>query len=267
MDFTQTLQSLEPIFVQAGELACKMQRGVERHNKYNTGNPAADIVTAADLAVQELLLEAMSKTDLINCRLLAEENTPLTDKFNEQGQYYLAIDPIDDTAIYAKDGQYFSQIISLHDGKKFLYMFVQFPALNWTHRIIHNNYFVSGQTPNFPLPPEAEKIIVYWSGSPEKNLPEKLYTELKNKGLSFAPVAALSKDVGSIAMFASNRVAGVYQENMNVYDALTEYNIALAKGLSVYAAGSSGTLDLSNIQKRQNGLYYPGYCLELNNLA
>ena len=44
MNLVETLQSLEPIFVEAGKLALKMQKGVDYHNKYSTGNPLADIV-------------------------------------------------------------------------------------------------------------------------------------------------------------------------------------------------------------------------------
>ncbi len=265
MDFLETLQTLEPVFIEAGKLAYKMQSGVEQHNKYNTGNPVTDIVTAADLAVQEFLLEAMSKTDLINCRLIAEENTTLTKNFNEQGQYYLAIDPIDDTAIYAKNGKYFSQIISLHDGKNLLYMFIRFPALNWTHKIINNTYSVSGDTPDFSLPPEAKNTIVYWSGDPEKNISPELLIKLNNKGINFTQIHGISKDVGSIAMLVCDKVAGVYQENPNVYDGLSEYNIALAKGLPIYETWVNGTLDLQNIEKRESGLFYPGHYLVLNN--
>ncbi|OGY79823.1 MAG: hypothetical protein A3B74_04170 [Candidatus Kerfeldbacteria bacterium RIFCSPHIGHO2_02_FULL_42_14] len=263
MNLIETLQNLEPLFIKAGALACKMQKGVKQYNKFNTGNPISDIVTEADLAVQELLLQAMSKTGLVDCFLMAEEKTPLTNRFNKQGKYYLAIDPIDDTAIYAKNGKFFSQIISLHDGKNFLYMFCQFPALNWIHKVVNNNYSVSGQTPYFSLPSQAKNTLVYWSGDPEKNIPKELFTKLRDKGLNFSQIKSLSQDVGSIAMLASNRVAGVYQEDMNVYDGLTEYNIGLAKGLEVHAKGAGGRVDLLNIQQRATGLYYPGYCLEL----
>ena len=91
MDLIKTLQNLEPVFIQAAQLALKMQGGVEHHNKFNTGNELADIVTEADLAVQEFLLKAISKTDLVNCCLLAEEDTPSTEKFNKQGKYYLCL--------------------------------------------------------------------------------------------------------------------------------------------------------------------------------
>ncbi|MEK9181462.1 MAG: inositol monophosphatase family protein [Patescibacteria group bacterium] len=261
MNLIETLQNLEPIFIEAGQLAYKMQKGVSNHSKHNTGNNVIDIVTEADLAVQEFLLEAISKTDLVNCCLMAEENTPSVKKFNEQGKYYLAVDPIDGTAVYAKGGPYFSVIISLHDGKKNLYTFIYFPVFNWTHRIINEKHSVEGKTPEFTLPTEYKNSIIYWTGDPEKTIPE-LYNELKNKGIIFTKIG---QDVGSIAPFVLNRVVGIYKENINVYDGMVEFDIATARGLKIYSAGADGKLDLSNIKKREWGLYYPGYYLALNN--
>src|SRR5258708_14860474 len=260
----EILQKLQPTFIKAGELACKMQKGVHHHNKFNSGNHAADIVTEADLAVQELLLGAISKTDLINCQLLGEEDTPLTKKFNNHGKYYLAIDPIDDTAIYAKGGKYFSQIITLHDGVDVLFLFVRYPALDWTHIVVKNNYSVIGNTPEFSLISEAKQTIIYWVGDPERTFPSELLTKIKNKGFRFAKLKTLSKDIANIPLFVRHEVAGVYQENPNVYDGLTEYTIGLTKSLNIYTDSDDGRMDLTNIKTRETGLYYPGYYLALN---
>lgn len=213
--------------------------------------------------MQEFLLQEILKTDLANCRLLAEEDTPSVNKFNERGKYYLVLDPIDNTAIYARGGRDFCVIVSLHDGKKPLYTFVYFPALNWTHRMVHNTYTVTKQSPNFTLPPGAESAIIYWAGNPEKTIP-KLYNDLKKQGLNFATIPIISRDFGSIAMLACNKVAGIYREDPNVYDGLVELHMALAKGLKIYSGGPNGALDLSDIKKRESGLYYPGYYLALN---
>ncbi len=257
MDLIKTLENLEPIFIQAGKLALKMQENVISHNKFNTGNSAADIVTEADLAVQEFLLNEMLKTDLINCYLLAEENTVSAKKFNEEGKYFLSIDPIDDTALYAKGKEHFSTIISLHDGHKFLYMFIYFPAWDWIHKIVNDDYSIIGEAPN--LPDNAKDTILCWSGNPEKNIPEEVLNELKKRGIKFGSLRGIYPDLGSIAMFANNKIAGIYHENPNVYDGLVEYNIALAKGLKTY----SSPIDLTNIAKRETGFYYPGYYLAL----
>ena len=111
----QILERLEQVFRKAAELALRMQGNVKHHNKYSTGNDLVDIVTEADLAVQEFLLTEISKTDMVQCRLLGEEDTPQVRKFNESGKYYLAIDPIDGTANYAKGGRVWSTIITLHE--------------------------------------------------------------------------------------------------------------------------------------------------------
>ncbi len=265
MNLVKTLQKLEPIFIEAGKLAVKMQKGVDHHNKYNTGNPLADIVTAADLAVQEFLLKEMIKTELVNCHLLAEENTPLAKKFNEQGKYYLGIDPIDGTATYAKGGKCFSTIISLHDGKNILYMFGYYPVLNWSYRVADNHYSTSGETPSEILSPNLGNTVVYWGGNPEKNLPEQIYKELKDKGINFKKVLDIGDDVDSITMLALGKVAGTYNENPNVYDGISEFSIASAQGLQIFSGGPTGKFDLSNFQKRESGFYYPGWYLTLKN--
>ena len=257
MDLIETLQNLEPIFIQAGKLALKMQKNIDSHNKFNTGNPAADIVTEADLAVQEFLLNEIVKTDLINCHLLAEENTISTKGFNEKGEYFLGIDPIDDTAIYAKGKEHFSTIISLHDGKKLLYMFIYFPAWDWIHKIVNNNYITLGEAPN--LPDNVKDTILYWSGNPEENIPKEVLDELEKRGIKFSCLKGTNPDIGTIAMFACNKIAGIYHEDPNVYDGLVEYDIASAKGLKIY----SSSINLTNIAKRETGLYYPGYYLAL----
>lgn len=262
MNLVETLENLEPIFIEAAQLALKMQKGVGHRNKTNTGNEFADIVTEADLAVQEFLLKEIIKTDLVNCRLLAEENTTFTDRFNTQGKYYLSIDPIDGTATYAVGGEYFSTIIMLHDGKNILYMFDYFPVFNYFHKIVNNNYSTSGKAPDFSLPFETKNTIVYWSGNPGKNIPE-LYNELKNKGFDFKKVTDISNNLDATTLFTQNKVAGIYHENSNVYDGIVDLGIALAKGYKVYQGGPNGSFDLTNIQKREIGLYYPGYYLAL----
>ena len=266
MDLIKTLENLEPVFIKAGKLALDMQSKVHFHNKYSTGNPVTDIVTDADLAVQEFILEAMTKTDLINCRLLAEESTPSTSKFNELGKLYLGIDPIDDTAIYAKGGKHFSTLISLHDEKNILYMFIYYPAWNWIHKVVNGVYSTEGKIPEEILAQKTQNTIIYWRGDPEKNLPKEILEELKIKGVNYKKVTDFSSDFGSIALFVSGKVAGVYSEDANTYDGLAELSIAEAKGLKIYRGGQNGNLDLTNVAKRDTGLYYPGYYLALNNI-
>ena len=264
MNSVKILQSLEPIFIKAGQLALEMQKGIGSHNKFNTGSPTADIVTEADFAVQEFLLKEIIKTELVQCRLLAEEDTMLTKNFNESGEQYLGIDPIDDTAIYASEKKHWSTIVSLHDGDKILYMFIYFPSWNWIIRIVNDACTIVGETPDLSDFKGSPTDIIYWSGDPEANLPSDVLDLIKQKGLTFRKVRDASSDLGSIALFACKKVAGIYHENMNTYDGLTELAIARTRGLKIHSDNFNGKpLNLSNIQKRETGLYYPGYYLAI----
>src|SRR5262245_33661912 len=150
------LESLEPAFVRAGQAALRMQKGIKYYSKLETGDPAVDIVTEADLATQEAVLTAMRSTPLVGCRLLAEEDTESVKLFAPESNLYIGIDPIDGTAIYARGGA-------------------------------------------------------------------------------------------------------------NVYDGCVEYVIASGRAQPVYSDSMSGNLQLSDIRRREKGLYYPGHYLVLSN--
>jgi hypothetical protein len=259
----ETLTKLESVFIQAGELAVKMQRTTKHHNKINTGINAVDIVTEADLAVQEFLLSEMAKTELVNCRLLAEENTPSVSKFTGTNGFFLAIDPIDGTAIYARGGKSFNVIISLHDGKNLLYTFKYFPVYAWTQKIIGKNYSTVGVQPKFESTLAEKNIILFYRGNPEKTLGD-VYKDLTEKGLKFINCSETMEDVDEQAMFICKQIAGFYSEDPNVYDGIVALSVALATNRKIYSSKANDLLDLTNIQKRESGFYYPGYYLALN---
>jgi len=264
VDFVKILQNLEPVFKEAGQLALKMQQGVRSHDKQDTQYDFINIVTEADFAVQEFILQKIVNTDLILCRLLAEEDTPSTNKFNEQGKYYLSIDPIDGTASYARGDKRFSVIIALHDGEKFLYTFVYYPAMNITVKVVNGKYFFDGEIPDFSLSPDAQKTIVYWLGDLKKNISSEIYDKLQKDGFMFKNILELHPNPDSILMLAGGCVAGLYREDMNAYDGMVEFNIAKAKGLKVYPENFENLLNLKDIKQKKSDLYYSGYYLVLN---
>ena len=259
----ECLEGLEPAFVQASQRALRMQKGVQSFNKLQTGNPAIDIVTEADLATQELILKAMRSTALTGCRLLAEEDTESVQAFAAESNLYLGLDPIDGTAVYARGAQHFSTIVSLHNGEDFLYMFIHFPAWDWTLKVARGKYVAVGTAPKLPVLNDAERSIIYWSGKPESNMPAELLSALDINGLRLRRMSSVAKGVETIELFATNKIAGVYYENMNVYDGCAEYAIASGRGQPVYSNVGSGKLRLSDIRSSQKGLYYPGYYLVL----
>jgi len=267
MDPVKILQNLKPQFIKAGKLACQMQGTIKPQYKSNTGNPFVDIVTKADFKVQEFLLQAIAETELINCKLFAEENTPTVTKFKGSNKFYLMIDPINGTSLYANKSKHFDMVISLHDGKNLLYTLKHYPALNWTHEIVGNNYFVTGQTPKFNLPAVAKQSIVYYEGNPKQFSPD-VYARLEAKGIVFRKKPDISSDYGATTMYLANQVAGYYDENANVYDGLVSMHFAIAKGYKIYSGDSLGReFSLFGIKKRTSGFYYPGYYLALSELA
>ena len=261
----ECLENLEPIFVQAGQAARRMQGSVKRYNKLQTGNPAIDIVTEADLATQESILGAMRSTSLIGCRLLAEEDTKSVQAFASESNFYLGIDPIDGTAVYARGGEHFSSIVSLHNGEKFLYMFIYFPAWDWTLKIARGRYTASGGPPNLSMFDRLERTVAFWSGNPTATISSETLAAIKAKGLEFRKMSSLGIRSGTIELFALGKIAGVYYENMNVYDGCAEYVIASGRGQPLYSDSTSGNLQLSDIRQSAKGNYYPGYYLVLTN--
>ena len=219
--------------------------------------------TEADLATQEAILKALRSTPLIGCRLLAEEDTASVEAFAAESNFYLALDPIDGTAVYARGGEHFSTIVSLHDGDDFLYMFIHFPAWDFTLRIARGKYVAVGTTPKLPALDDSENTIVYWSGNPERNLAKEILLDVESNGLKFRRMSSFGNVVGSIELFAASKIAGVYYENMNVYDGCAEYAIASGRGQPLYSDRTSRKLHLSDIRRNQKGLYYPGYYLVL----
>jgi fructose-1,6-bisphosphatase/inositol monophosphatase family enzyme len=256
----ECLEKLEPTFVHAGQTALRMQGSVTSYNKLETGNPAVDIVTDADLATQETILCAMKSTNLARCRLLAEEDTGSVKAFAPTSNFYIGIDPIDGTAVYAKGREHFSTIISLHDGEKFLYIFIYFPAWRWALKIARGKYTVSGGPPKLSAFEDAERAILYWSGDPKAHIPAETLSAIKANRFEFRKMSSFGIRSGTIELFASRRIAGVYYEDMNVYDGCAEYAIASGRGQPLYSK-----LQLSNIRRSEKGLYYPGYYLVLTN--
>jgi len=229
MNILEEIQKLEPTVKEAGQLAVKMQKTAKHRNKFNSGNAIVDIVTEADLAVQEFLLRELVKTPLADCKLLAEENTPTAEKFTGKLDYYLAIDPIDGTAIYARGLDFFSTIISVHDGEKPIYHFKYFPLLNWTQKIVENNYESTGNIPTLNLPAISDKTIIFYQGEPEKKL-GKIYDELISQGLTFSTVSSITENVDGTSLFILGEVAGYYCQDLNAYDALVNLHYAQATG-------------------------------------
>ena len=119
-------------------------------------------------------------------------------------------------------------------------------------------YVSVGTPPKLPVLDDSQNTIIYWSGSPERNLAKQILVNVEANGLKFRRMSSFGKVVGSIELFAAGKIAGVYYENMNVYDGCAEYAIPSGRGQPLYSDRTSGKLHLSDIRRSQKGLYYPG---------
>jgi fructose-1,6-bisphosphatase/inositol monophosphatase family enzyme len=261
-DYIKILISLEPAFERAGELALEMRGRAATSTKSDTGIAEVDIVTEADVAVQEALLSALAATPLADCQLLAEEETPSVSKFKGTNDFRLTIDPIDGTIIYAGGGRFFSVIVGLHDATGPLYTYCRYPAARWTRRIVTGEGVRDfGETPDVPVLPgiDPSRTIAYTYGEPEV-LAKDAYAELSGLGYVFRQRRTVSLEAGSTTMFYLKKVAGMYVGNPNAYDGLGGLHFARERGLTVRS-----TIDISRPLRQPEGWYYPGWYVALWN--
>jgi 3'(2'), 5'-bisphosphate nucleotidase len=100
----------------AGSVARRMRNFNIALEGKHSGSSSTDALTLADLTVQELLVGALRDGDPLfrHCRIEAEESTGDLARFAKDGQYTLALDPIDGTKQYRdKTGNGYSIILTL----------------------------------------------------------------------------------------------------------------------------------------------------------
>jgi hypothetical protein len=254
--YLNVLVSFEPIFEQAADLACDLRNKVSSYNKSQTGAEGLDIVTDADLQVQEFILLKLVETPLVDCELIAEESTPSVSKFKGTNGLVLSVDPIDGTAIYVDGGKFFSLIIGMHNKKDLLYTYYRYPLLDWTKRIVKNRAEDIGDLPEVKIKPGIEpmNMIAYLAHVKPDKLPVDIEEKLKSRGLSVHDRKDISDEATMTALLYLGKIAGVCVQNPIAYDCLGVLHYAYATGgFEIYS-----TVDLSKPTKGPFGIYYPG---------
>ena len=254
------LISLEPVFKRAGELALRMRKTAKSKSKYNTGVAGIDIVTEADLAVQEEILSEIIKTKLIECKIFAEENTELVKNFKGTNGLTLTLDPIDGTALYASIGNFYSTIVCLNDGKNPLYTFCYYPEFNWARRITENGVEDFGDFPKVNIKEDLDlsKTITYIGKRGTKNMDPDIYKKITDQGYVFSEVSNITDDAGPAVLFFLNKVAGYFKDIPNPYDGLCVLHYGQVKKDKTYS-----TVDLSSTEIGDHGPHYSGWYLVL----
>lgn len=261
--YVEIMRSLEPIFVSAGKIAVEMQDGIKFKQKFETGNSHIDIVTEADGRVQEIILEAMAQTDLAECVLCAEEDTPSVGLFNGKAKIFITLDPIDGTKIYAEGGNFYSVIVGLHNGVEPLYTFYHYPAMGWTKVMIGDKCESTGKPDEIELPEDASKSIVCSWGDPKILIPD-LYSKLVKDGYTFHLSKELTTKTGSSTLFLADKVAGLFKPNPLTVDGLAGLHFAKTQGNKIYSGNNKGNeVNLSEITKDKHGDFHSGFYLVL----
>lgn len=252
------LVELETVFKKAGELAMEMRKTVSSRNKFNTGVAGIDIVTEADTAVQEFILSEMTKTKLVECELIAEEDTPSVARFKGINGLVIALDPIDGTAIYASSGRFYSTIVTLHNKKDILYTFYNYPEVSLSRSIAGDKIEESGAFPKIKTKEglNLEKII--GTSKPRTKIDPKIYKQIIDEGYEFKKFNEITDESGAFTLFFSGTTAGYYMETPNPYDGLTALHYAKAKNYKIY-----GGVDISKTEPSDHGPHYQGWYLVL----
>ena len=115
-DLTDALsQHMPPVLRWAGGMAQQLRRFDISVSGKKTGSATTDALTLADLSVQELLVAALRDCDPMfrQCKLEAEESTGDLGRFAAEGNYTIALDPIDGTKRY-QDGSGDGWCVMLH---------------------------------------------------------------------------------------------------------------------------------------------------------
>jgi 3'(2'), 5'-bisphosphate nucleotidase len=121
---------LPPVMRWAGSVARRMRNFNIALEGKHSGSSNTDALTLADLTVQELLVGALRDGDPLfrQCRIEAEESTGDLARFATEGEYTLALDPIDGTKQYRdKTGNGYSIILTLRSPQTVHFSLVFIP--------------------------------------------------------------------------------------------------------------------------------------------
>jgi 3'(2'), 5'-bisphosphate nucleotidase len=121
---------LPPVMRWAGSVGCRMRNFNIALEGKHSGSSNTDALTLADLTVQELLVGALRDGDTLfrECRIEAEESTGDLARFAADGEYTLALDPIDGTKQYRdKTGNGYSIILTLRSPQTVHFSLVFIP--------------------------------------------------------------------------------------------------------------------------------------------
>lgn len=242
MKILEEIQKFEKDFMVAGKIASKMSHEAKASNKTHTGFYELDIVTTADLAVQEFILERLSKSEeLRKCQLLAEENTKFQEDFAKESDFVLTLDPIDGTYLFANGKKMWKVIVGIHNKKRPIYTFCYFPEYDWAVKMVNDECTFIGEKPNIDLkiaiPPKAIIYGVYGENVDPCDLFPIQYPKLKEQGYTFLERKEISSEPSTTGQFLilADKFAGLIMDGRmgSAVDILVGLHFGLANDYQV----------------------------------
>ena len=250
----------------AGKESLRLRKKLDIRNKANTGHPGSDIVTNADLAIQELILEELLKTKLKYCLLIGEEDTESVKKFSSKSNLLLSIDPIDGTLKYALQptSKDFQIIIQLKSRFEFLVTAIYFPACKELLWIEGNKLSLNGK--KIKHPPSKSRVSSVASKGELTDKAKKFFKENNLKLIKYRSDPL----VPGFIRYIKTQYAGFYVNNINAYDGLVWSHITNALGgetLEIRSGEMIGkNFDFFKTKKDRNKIvYHPGEYIALFN--
>lgn len=260
------IQKLEPTFIKAGELAVSLRSEAKSYSKFKSGIEDIDIVTSSDLTVQEFILQALAETELKNCEIVAEEDTPSKDLFAKESKYVITIDPIDGTKLYATGKNNYTGIVTLHNKVRPLYTFDYYPELKWGIKIVNDEYEFMGSAPKIDVAKQPKTITysAYGATDPKVKIPE-LHKELTARGYEFKSKKDVWTGLGATGQLLLGIVGGLYVEDGSAVDCLAGLHFAMANKFKIY--NQLDTTKPYPSDKTGGGDEYKGWYLVINERA
>ncbi|MCL5411025.1 MAG: hypothetical protein M1324_04225 [Patescibacteria group bacterium] len=257
----ELIQQFEKDFIEAGKMAMRLRKDATVEDKFDSGIKDIDIVTSADLAVQEFILKKLAESELKNCEMVAEENTPSKNLFAESSDLVITVDPIDGTMLYANGKKMYSVIVMLHNKKDPLYTFVYFPEVNWGVKIVEKDCNFFGEKPIFPNVNSHSKTIIHFTSVNPKTCAPDIYQEAINEGYKFVVRNQVDDGISSIGQFLLGKVDGYFACNGSAVDCLVALHYALANNYKIYRNLDISKLSQSKLSGKRDE--YRGYYLVL----
>jgi myo-inositol-1(or 4)-monophosphatase len=110
MKYKKIHRNVQVVCLKAGEIALQHQRDGLQVNRKHDGDDATAVVTAADIAVDTLLRETLTK-QYPDFGWLSEETADNTERLDKE--FVWVVDPIDGTGSYIKGNDYYAISVGL----------------------------------------------------------------------------------------------------------------------------------------------------------